>query len=202
MWNDSPEKKLEKLERAWMIEAAIIRYLESLEFIIIHRGKSSGVQKYGPRFYYQKSVRSFPMPLPDLEVFWPYCGTRLVPKGLPPRFFGDAKEKDRTTFFRKKQRWQSGIDRWCKEAYCDAERLTQTPTWVFHLVEEATVKEMDAQHVPPQHRVPPSGLFVHPVLLPIADSHKDDKRDMVYWAIKDMKKLAELDQVLPKDKAL
>lgn len=197
MWDDTPEKKLADLQRAWFIEQCVCRYLESLQFVAIHRGKSSGMEQHGPQFYCPSEICSRPLPLLDIEVFWPYLGKRLVPHGLPPRFFADVKEKNGCSFFKQKNRWQSGIDRWFRDSYCIAERLTFTPVQIFHFIGETPSEVMDKRGVPNEYRPAPTGLYVHSVLQPIADSHTTDYEDMVYWAVEsDMKKIADLSTIL------
>ena len=94
MWNDSPENKLEKLKRAWEVELAVARYLQSLKFGVIHWGKGNGLEKHGPQIgISKKQVLAQGLPIPDLEIFWLYRGTQLSPKGLPLQFFADVKEK-------------------------------------------------------------------------------------------------------------
>jgi hypothetical protein len=191
MWNETPEKKLETLKHAWNQEEIIANFLKDLKFVILHRGRSNELQQHGPRFYLSHEVCKQNLPVQDIEAFWPYQNRQLTPKGLPPHFFADIKEKDECSYYRKNKRYQSGIDQWCWEIYLKSERLTRIPHYVFHIIKPKSEKALDKQCVPTEHRPAPTGLFCHPILLPISDKYEG----MVYWGIEDMRKIAELDDL-------
>lgn len=195
-WND-PAKKQASLERAWTVEKIVIQQLEELSFVAIHRGKGEQNTQHGPRLCVPAKVHAKPLPLLDIEVFWPYRGYRLVPHGLPHHFFLDAKEKLECSFYHKKMRWQSAIDEWCWESYGTTEKLLMTPVWVAHVIASTPQEIMDKRSVPPEHRPPPSGIFLHPVLQPISDRYGSK----VFWGIENMLKIAEYPESLKEGKA-
>ncbi len=195
MWNDSPDKKLEKLQRSWDVELAVASYLQSLRFGVIHRGKGNGLEKHGPQIGISKQVLAQGLPIPDLEIFFLYRSTQLPPHNLPTKFFADVKEKPAgCSWYRTNGRYQSGIDRYAWENYKKFERVTDTQTGIIHLIQPTSDEVLDRQGAPLNKRPAPTGLFWHPILLKTADEHAPSQ--MVYWGIDDMQKIAELDQIL------
>jgi len=113
---------------------------------------------------------------------------------LPSEFFLESKLKRKCSFYHKNKAWQSGIDIWCYKNYLQTEKFTGKPVLIFHLIFPTSEEAMDDQVVPSAKRPAPTGLYVHPVSLPLAYDPDRNPR-MVYWKIEDMQRLASLEEV-------
>ena len=175
-------------------EDAVARYiLRKLGFIITPVSKiEEGIGK-GPRLYLPNGRT---VAVPDLFCIKPVAGD-FVPFDLPPVFTGipfcwiDVKLKNKCSFYRKNQRWQTGIDRRCWLNYREVKRMTGIDTWVFHLILPTPEVVARAQGAKGWNMPAPTGLYGHPVSLQWSDSYGT----MVYWGIEDLVKFAELDDI-------
>lgn len=138
----------------------------------------------GPRLFLPYGLPERELIAPDLQGI----------KHQQVRWF-EAKSKNTASYFRKKQRWQTGIDKRHYQDYRRVQDVSNYPVWLLFLQRDVIDNNAPADVEPC-----PTGLFGCPVTQAIADDgwyFRDGKRfDMVYWAIKDLKKIATLDEVL------
>lgn len=145
----------------------------------------------GPRIHYPDPMHPY-LISPDLQVM----RTALTPKDSPLPLISllEIKTKGRCSWYRINQAWQSGIDRYFWRNYLRTNERLPIPVWVAHLIEPTSERSMDLQGVPEEKRPAPSGLYVHPITLPIAyDPNRSSA--LVYWKIEDMCRLASWEEV-------
>ena len=103
----------------------------------------------------------------------------------------EAKHKTAFTWYRIKQRWETGIDLRHYLDYCEIEDTSQFRVWLMFLHEGGQAKDS-----PPDS---PSGLYANSLkFLRENESHRSDnwgKSGMVYWWIEHLHKLADLGDV-------
>lgn len=109
----------------------------------------------------------------------------------------EAKHKSAATFYRKKQRWQTGIDKRHYLDYLQVEKVTGWPVRLLFLQRLSVITNAPLDVEPC-----PTGLYACSITCPVSDEGYYHERmtgrryDMVYWAIDTLKKLATLEDVL------
>ena len=120
--------------------------------------------------------------VPDLFVFGNGCVTWV-----------EAKHKTAFTWHRKTSQFVTGIDVRHYQEYCQVDDETGWPVWLLFLHRGGTAKDS-----PPS----PSGLYGNSLeMLRLCENHRHKnwgRSGMVYWAIKSLKKLDSLENVLSK----
>lgn len=100
----------------------------------------------------------------------------------------EAKHKTAFSWHRITSRWVTGIDIRHYEDYKRVDDETPFPVWLFFLHEGGQAKDSPADS--------PAGLFANSLgYLREHENHRHDnwgKSGMVYWAIKDLQKIATL----------
>lgn len=166
-------------------------------YSMIHTSRMKNEEGKGARLYLPYGFKVPSVAIPDFLCI--KCAQCILPSisplnCLPEQFFMDLKVKRRADFYRNRARWETGIDDRCRRNYLTAEEATRIVPWVFHLIYPTPNLAMDEQRVPDLHRPAPTGLFGCPV-----SQRANEYKGMVYWGIKeDMKKLAELQEVIGK----
>ncbi len=160
-------------------ESLIARYLRSLGWMILPVYEKEIDNGKGPRLFLPYGYPEKELIAPDLQGM----------KRQQVRWF-EAKHKNACTYYRKKQRWQTGIDKRHYQDYRRVQEVTEWPVWLLFLQRGESPC--------------PTGLFGCPITQPISDDgwyFRGDKRyDMVYWAISDLKLIATLAEVLAASK--
>lgn len=134
-------------------------------------------QGKGPQLY----MPSGELIAPDLFVF-----------STNGAWWMEAKHKTAFTWHRNTGRWTTGIDLRHYEDYCKVDDSTPWPVWLLFLHEGGQAKDSPANS--------PAGLFGNALTsLRAHENHRSYNwaRGMVYWALSSLKKLAELDDVMP-----
>lgn len=130
----------------------------------------------GPRLF----AATCELIVPDMFVF----------NGARARWV-EAKHKTAFTWYRKKQVWQTGIDRHHFHQYRRVAAIGAWPVWLMFLHRGGQAKDS-----PPNS---PSGLFAGEIeYLASCIDHEDDsasRTGMVYWNYDALKCLASLDEV-------
>lgn len=108
----------------------------------------------------------------------------------------EAKHKNAFSWFRKDQRWVTGIDLRHYQEYLKVDELTPWPVWLFFLQKGGKAKDSPEES--------PAGLFGERLeFLKNNENHRSDKwgnSGMVYWAKDKLRLLAPLCDVLPQPK--
>lgn len=160
-------------------------------YAIVHTSKIQNEAGKGGRLDLPWPCNRSRIPIPDFLCIKRIRSPHLV--NLPVQFFTDLKAKRKADYYRNRKRWESGIDKRCRDNYLLTETELGVPSWVFHLIYPTPEIAMDEQRVPSVHRTPPTGLFGCPV-----SQQANEYKGMVYWGIEsDMTKLASLEEVLP-----
>ncbi len=172
------------LEFGQIGESLIAQYLRKRGWTILPVYEKEIDNGKGPRLF-------LPYGLPEAELIAPDIQAL---RNQQIKWF-EAKHKNAATYYRKKQRWQTGID---KRHYIDYKRVqevTKWPVWLLFLQRESTSKYAPADVGPC-----PTGLFGCPITQHWSDDgwyERDGRRyDMVYWGIEELKLLATLADVL------
>lgn len=183
----------EKLQFGQVGESLIARYLRLRGWTILPAYEKEIDNGKGPRLFLPLWSEDADLITPDLQAM----------KNQQVKWI-EAKHKNMATFFRKKWRWQTGID---KHHYLDYLKVQdRTPTWPIWLLflQEPPVET----NAPPNVNPCPIGLFGCPITQPFSDEgtyidKKGKSCDMVYWGLsdgpiykKDLKQLATLESVL------
>lgn len=173
-----------RLEEGQIGESLISRYLRSKGWAILPVYEKEIDNGKGPRLFLPYGHPEEELIAPDLQGM----------KCQKVHWF-EAKSKNTATFYRKKQRWQTGIDKRHYNDYKRVQVVTKYPVWLLFLQSDNVVN-----NAPPGADPCPTGLFGCPISQSYADDGwywRDNRRyDMVYWAIDDLKKLATLADVL------
>lgn len=107
----------------------------------------------------------------------------------------EAKTKSAFTWYRVKQKWQTGIDLRHWRDYLKVNASTPFPVWLLFLHRHGMAKDT------PFGMVSPTGLFGNKVaiLQGCADhiSEKHGPSGMIYWNIDNLKLIAAIDQICP-----
>lgn len=108
----------------------------------------------------------------------------------------EAKHKTVFTWYRKKQRWETGIDANHFDHYVKIAKRTPFPIYLMFLHESEVPATHDRKHCPSKC---PTGLYTGEIqdLIPQARfDRRWGQHGMVYWGVDDLRKLAELDEIL------
>ncbi len=185
-------------------EGLVRCFIMSKGRIIVEVGAlgDKGLHGHAPSLYVPNKG-GYRLIAPDLLTINPYVSPSLWTKDsiweFPFAWF-EVKHKSTATFYRKKQRWQTGIDRRLYQHYCQVDQDTQIPVWLLFLHQDyVRTKPLMAPDCP-------TGLYGCPITQPYSDDWKDDSyekkgyRDMVYWGIEELLQLATLEQVFAASK--
>lgn len=181
----------EKLNFGHIGESLIARYLRHMGYVVLPAYEKEIDNGKGPRLFLPLWAEDAELITPDLQAI----------RNQQIRWI-EAKHKNMATFYRKKWRWQTGIDKRHYEDYLKVQKITAWPVWLLFLQE--TPLETNA---PPDVEPCPTGLFGCPITQPFSDDgwfYRGNKRfDMVYWGIKeDLKLIAPLDAVLDASRSI
>lgn len=157
-------------------ESAIAGWLKSYGYTILPVYEKIFDTGKGPQLYTPECE----LIAPDLLV---YRGERVL--------WVEAKRKSAFTMHRKTGHWVTGIDLRHYEDYCRVADCAPWPVWLLFLQEGGQAKDS-----PPDS---PAGLFGRELsYLREHEHHRHDNwaRGMVYWNYADLKKMAELTEVL------
>jgi len=141
----------------------------------IHHGK-------GPRVFTPDGK----LIAPDMLAF---CREKLI--------WVEAKHKTRFTWYRRKQRWETGIDVRHWHDYLKVREQLDLEVWLMFLHRSGEPSENDRQYLPPNVTECPTGLFG----IEIAKAQwcgrysGEHARGMMYWGHEDLKQLATLEEV-------
>ena len=110
----------------------------------------------------------------------------------------EAKHKSVFSWYRKKQRWETGIDLRHYHQYLMVCESFGLPMWLLFLHRASTPSPLDRKY-PDCPETCPTGLYGNDidVLKPLAREDFRWARGMVYWGIEELRKLATLDEVQP-----
>lgn len=108
-------------------------------------------------------------------------------------YFVEAKHKSVFSWYRKTQKWVTGMDIKHYKDYLEVDRRFPFPVWLFFLHTERFCNKRDEPY--PCN----TGLYAERLsVLKNKESHTSDKwgnSGMVYWAEENLKKLCELDKL-------
>lgn len=106
----------------------------------------------------------------------------------------EAKTKSAFTWYRIKQKWQTGIDLRHWREYLKVKALTPFQMWIVFLHLDGASKDT------PCGMVSPTGLFGNEIdVLQRCVDHESEnhgRSGMVYWNHKDLRLIAQLDKIL------
>lgn len=110
----------------------------------------------------------------------------------------EAKRKSRFSWYGRGQHWCTGIDKRHFIDYCAVESELHLPVWLMFLHTESDTWATDVERwaAPPTC---PVGLYGQ-VLRKLREIGRESDKyasGMVYWNIKDLKRLAQLSEVIP-----
>lgn len=178
----------QKLAEGQIGESLIARYLRSLGWMILPVYEKEIENGKGPRLFLPYGLPEQDLIAPDLQGM----------KYQKIRWF-EAKTKNTASFYKKKWRWQTGIDKRHWQDYRRVQDITNCPVWLLFLQQD----KVD-NNAPPNVEPCPTGLFGCPVTQYWSDDgwyYRDGRRyDMVYWGIEELKRLATLADVLAASK--
>ena len=124
--------------------------------------------------------------LPDMLVF-----------NKRQTLWAEAKHKSVWTWHRASRSWTTGVCLRHYEHYCEVARRTEMPVWLMFWHPNAQPSLMDVEHGCPV--TCPPGLFGGSLAeLTHCESHRSmrwGKHGMVYWALKDLRRLATVADV-------
>jgi hypothetical protein len=174
----------QKLERGQIAEGLVARYLRKEGWCLLPVYEKQIDNGKGPRIF-------LPHGLPESELIAPDL---LGMRGQQIQWI-EAKSKGTATYYRIKQRWQTGCD---KRHYENYKRVQAVTTWPVYLM---FLQLDNAESNAPWGAPPcPTGLFCCPISHPPSDEgvywRNGKPFPMVYWALSDLKKLASLKEVL------
>lgn len=167
----------ESLERGHAGESAIAEWLKQRGYTILPVYEKIFDTGKGPQLY----TPDCDLVAPDLLV---YRGDRVL--------WVEAKRKTAFTWHRLTERWTTGIDLRHYTDYCRVADCAPWPVWLLFLHEGGQAKDS-----PPDS---PAGLFGN--TLDHLRQHENHRHEnwgsggMVYWGIDELKKMAELSEVL------
>ncbi|OLE51607.1 MAG: hypothetical protein AUG51_22140 [Acidobacteria bacterium 13_1_20CM_3_53_8] len=166
-------------EKAWAVELLVARYLQSLGFSVIHRGKGNIGEHHGPTMLIAHQASFKELPVPDLEAFWGDRNKSIPTFGLPNHFLCDIKQKLTGCFYDRRARvFRSGIDRKAWDKYKKIEAATGVQTGIIHVIHE--MSDSAIQNLPEEWQTCGkmfAGIYWHPILLPI----DGESEKMVAW---------------------
>lgn len=176
-------------------ESLISRYLRSKGWLIFPAYEKEIDNGKGPRLFLPYGMPKAELVAPDLQ------GLKYRKVGIPEIRWFEAKSKSTATFYRKKQRWQTGIDKRHYQDYVRVQEVSSCAVWLLFL------QENNAHNNAPDGVAPcPTGLFGCPITQHWSDDGwyiRDGKRyDMVYWGIEELKLIAPLSDVLTANQSI
>jgi len=173
----------QKLTEGQAGESLIARYLRRRGWKILPVYEKELDTGKGPRIFLSDDCPEGELIFPDL----------LGKKDSQVRFY-EAKSKSTATFYRKKMRWQTGIDKNQYENYKRVQDSMGWPVWLLFLQFDGADNNAPAG-APPC----PSGLFYCPLDQPYSDEgfywRNGKQYPMIYWAISDLRRIATLAEV-------
>jgi hypothetical protein len=173
-----------KLERGQIAEGLVAIWLRSQGWTLLPIYEKEIDNGKGPRLF-------LPYDVPEKELIAPDL---LAMRDGKTRWY-EAKSKAAATFYRRKWRWQTGID---KKHYLDYKRVKDITSWQVWLL----FLQLDNSHnnAPLGVEPYPAGLYACPVTKPYSDEGsftRDGKRyEMVYWGLEELQRVATLKEVL------
>jgi hypothetical protein len=186
----APDLFQQKLAFGQIGESLIARYLRSRGWSILPVYEKEIDNGKGPRLFLPYGYPETELIAPDLQGM----------KYQKVQWF-EAKHKSAATFYRKKWRWQTGID---KRHYLDYKRvqeITTYPVWLLFLQRESA-----CNNAPLNVPSCPTGLYGCPITQLYSDEGYYDRGGkryyMVYWGVQELKKLASLEEVLQKSECV
>ncbi len=168
-------------------ESLIARFLRGKGYLILPVYEKEIDNGKGPRLFLPFGSPETELIAPDMQAI----------KAQKIRWF-EAKHKNAATYYRKKARWQTGIDKRHYLDYVRVQEVTHSPVWLLFLQREAPLTNAPIGVTPC-----PTGLFGCPITKSIADegyyTRGQRRFDMVYWALEGangLERLATLEDVL------
>lgn len=142
---------------------------------------------------YEKETKEYKGPV----LFMPSGDVSVAPDMFilknEKAFWVEAKHKTAFAWHRNSKQWTTGIDKHHYLDYLKIMNFVNLPVWLLFLHQEGTAKDT------PEGMFSPCGLFGNSLdylSKNIDHEHKNwGKNGMVYWAIKDLKRLASLDEI-------
>ncbi len=169
-----------------MGESLIAKYLRRLGYIILPAYEKEIDNGKGPRIFLPYGYSPKELITPD-----------MLAKRRRLTLWIEAKHKSAATFYRKKQRWQTGIDKRHWIDYLQVEKVSGWPVHLLFLQRLAVIT-----NAPPDVEPCPTGLYACSITCPISDEgyyfnrFTGKRNEMVYWAMSALRKLASLDEVM------
>jgi len=168
-----------RLEKGQVAESLIANWLRSRGWYVLPIYEKEGESNKGPRLFTpQKTLIGT-----DMFIF----------RGDQRRWI-EAKHKSAFTWYRNGQRFTTGIDFHHYLHYCQIDDLTPWPVWLLFLHRDGRARDT------PPDKESPTGLFGNTLAyLREHESHTSENwgtHGMVYWAERDLRRLATLEEVL------
>ncbi len=170
----------QKLAEGRIGESLIARYLRSKGWAVLPVYEKEIDNGKGPCLF-------LPYGLPENELIAPDL---LLMREKQVRWV-EAKSKTTATWSLRKKCYQTGIDLRLYKDYQKVQSTTKWPVWLVFL-QKSTLASNAPEDAPPC----PTGLYGCPITQPIANDSYGRFPHIVYWNIKDLKKLATLADVL------
>ena len=177
-----------KLYFGQLAETEIARWIRKRNGVILPIYDIEYDHGKGPRiFYSEEDGTDRSLVAPDLLI---YKDGKLT--------WIEAKHKSVFTWYRTKKQWETGIDLHHYRDYLRVEQVFSIEIWLLFLHEQTRPSHLDIIHDGcPQFC--PVGLFGNSLkVLKDCESHRssrDGRTGMVYWAHRDLKKIASLKQI-------
>ncbi len=176
---DGQQEFNRRLTEGKLGESRIAAWLKSGGFSVLPVYEIEQQTGKGPRLFMPKKQ----IIAPDMFVF------QTTEAGLEA-YWIEANHKEAFTWYRQKGQFETGIDLRHYHDYCLIDATTPWPVWLLFLHRGGQAKDS-----PPS----PSGLYGNLLsYLRLHESHQSDRwaDGMVYWAITDLQKLADLETAL------
>ncbi len=175
------------------VENMVLQFFLTKGRMLVEVGalKKEGLDGKAPSIYVPNRIT--PLVSPDLlTVKTDYDQTVLQSTFWDfPFLWAEVKGKNEFTFYRRKDRWQTGIDKRHYEHYVEVQTLTRIPAWLFFFQPEDTPKPQ-REPIPEKHLPMPRGLYA----CPISQKYSDEWEHMVYWGICELQQVATVEEVL------
>tara|TARA_Y100001937_G_C7123804_1_gene333902 strand:- start:1543 stop:2142 length:600 start_codon:yes stop_codon:yes gene_type:complete len=178
------------LEKGLLGESMIAKWLTFRNGVVLPAYQQEINTGKGPRVY----TKDGKLVAPDMVYMHREKGTVWV----------EAKQKSRFSWYRKKKRWETGIDAHHWSHYQEVSKLSDAPLWLLFL---HTVKDPwnhDIPYLPSTESFCPVGLFGISAIkaAKIYRYAPQHAKGMVYWGHEDLSLLASLEEVQEADKAI
>lgn len=157
--------------------------------------KKEGLDGKAPSIYVPNHAQS--LVSPDLlTIKMEYDPTQLQATFWDfPFLWAEVKGKSEFSFYRRKNRWQSGIDdRHCNH-YVEVQKLSKIPVWLFFFQPEYAPKP-EREPIPSEHLPMPRGLYACPISQKWSDEGVSRGQKLVYWGLNELQKVATSEEVL------